>query len=125
VEIEESRGRVEDKSQIEEQYYVTGMDLGTCNDVVVDDNDDNFRIQCVTAGTNTETTAIVRISVFECHEILLHMPPERRCCSTASDICCLSVEALQNYTIRLNGTAIRQGIEDPERTELFVIQTIA
>ena len=45
--------------------------------------------------TKTARTAIVRISVFECHECPLHMPPGRRCCSTDSDIYCLSVEALQ------------------------------
>jgi hypothetical protein len=75
----------------------------------------------VTAGTNTvnyynRKNFCVWV---ECHEFPLRMPPGRRCCSAAPDICCLSVEALQNYTIRLNESAIRQGIEDCERTELF------
>jgi len=38
------------------------MDLDTYTDVV-DDDDDNFRMLCVTAETNIVTTEIVRISV--------------------------------------------------------------
>jgi hypothetical protein len=52
--MEDSRGREDDRRQTEEEYYATGMDLGTRNDVVVDDNDDNFRMLCVTAGKITQ-----------------------------------------------------------------------
>ena len=34
----DSRGREEERRPTEEEYYVTGMDLGTYSDVVVDDN---------------------------------------------------------------------------------------
>jgi len=40
------------------------MDLGTYANVDVDDNDENFRMLCVTAETNTVTIKIVRISLF-------------------------------------------------------------
>jgi hypothetical protein len=98
--LEESRGREEDRRPTEEEYHVTGMGLGTYNDVVVDDN---FRMLCVTAKTNTVTTAIVRIFVlrFSAMNFLYTCHQGGRCCLAAPDICCLSVEALQNYTIRL------------------------
>jgi hypothetical protein len=57
----------------------------------------------VTAGTNTVNYCNrknFRVWV-ESYEFSLHMPPGRRCFSAAPDICCWSVEAQQNYTIRL------------------------
>jgi hypothetical protein len=33
--LEDSRGREEDRRPTEEKYHVTGMELGTCNDLLL------------------------------------------------------------------------------------------
>jgi hypothetical protein len=54
-----------DRRPAEAEYCVPVVDLDTYNDVFVNDNDDNFRMRCVTAETNTVTTAIVRNTVLK------------------------------------------------------------